>query len=153
MPTQNTADPRPAEKWDVEYKDGDKAIRANAKRYSVRDGLAKTSLELQLAKRYPAESTTDEQGVEMLYLINHYPLLKFGIGKSEGLELPLTEDAFWDLPESFVFDTCEAIREANPQYAVPFFELLRTLRNISPTSETAQPPSPTSASEPSAKPG
>jgi hypothetical protein len=139
--------------WDAEYEDGDKSYKMRVKRYRVKDGLAKTSLELQLAKRYPNEDISEEQGIEMLYLINSFPLLKFGIEACDGFALPLTEEMFWDMPEQFVAEACEAIREVNQQYQLPFSELQRALRRLSKTNSNEVSPENTSGSEQSDKPG
>ncbi len=137
--------------WDVELEVDGVWYRMDAKRYNVRDGLSKTSLELQLTKRYP-DNDELEQGTEMLTLVNNFPLLKFGIAAHEGFDTPLTEKTFWNLPEEFVMQATETIRERNPQYSLPFLTLQQTLKNISQTRMSAPAPENTSPSDPSDSP-
>ena len=111
----------PAKQWAVEVTSGDTVYRANPKVYTKRDGLKKAQLEADILMRYNPDNVSSS--LEMVHLNNFYPLLCYGISEAEGIELPLSEATFWDLPEQFVFDISEAIQEENPQYAVPFSAL------------------------------
>lgn len=95
--------------------------KANPKVFNKRDGLKKAQLEAEILMRFDPKDTNSS--LEMIHLNNFYPLIRFGVAEAEGFAVPLTEEAFWELPEQFVFDLSEAIQEANPQYAVPFSAL------------------------------
>lgn len=143
-----------APKWDAVY-DNDQAdihIKARVKVFTARDGMGKRSLEIKLAQRFPdepADAEATERDAEDLYLVNNYPLLRFGIKEAVGFDLPLSEEGFWSLPEAFMLTLSEAIRKANPQYTLDFLSLRRLIemasaRNTEQTT-TDTPPSAESA--------
>lgn len=121
-------------RWDVilEGLGDDPTLKARVKRFTMKDGLEKTQLERRLIDASNTKGNTDRE-IALLYLVNNYPLLRGGIVEAEGFKLPLTADAFWKLPETFVMLVGEAIREVNPQYALPFSELLRMTTQPSAT--------------------
>jgi hypothetical protein len=137
--------------WNVEMEgdeeEGSPSLRARVKRFTMSDGLQKTQLERDLT--VSAEKTPDAE-IKMLYLVNNYPLLKFGIREAEGFALPLTEEAFWKLPEQFVILLVEKIREANPQYNIPFLALMQLHKSDFPQ-DTEETPTTTSETEPTDK--
>jgi len=110
-------DKEKTKKWAVEVG----KYKANPSVYSKRDGLSKAQLETEIIMRFDPKDANSS--LEMLHLNNFYPLLKYGIEEAEGFDLPLTEEAFWELPEQFVFELSEAIQGENPQYAIPFSAL------------------------------
>ena len=134
--------------WDVEWGTPTPTHFAKCKVYEMRDGLHKSQMERAIALRMKGEA--DDTDMELMYLLNNYPLMRFGLAAAEGFSLELTEEEFWHLPEGFVMQVCEAIREANPQYNLPFTELLKTvMTSLTPREE--KPPDSTSAPDTSAK--
>jgi hypothetical protein len=120
-------------KWAVDI-DG---YKANPKRYKQRDGLAKAQLENKIITE--GDTKDAEKSMSVMYLVNLYPLLRYGIAEAEGFNLPLTEEDFWELPEQFSLELAESIREVNPQYAVPFVELQKQMWKASMKAQESQP--------------
>jgi len=118
--------------WHIE--DEETGIKFRVKRYEMRDGLDKAKLEVALSERIPENPTADDD-LEALYSVNYYPLLRFGIAEAEGVELPLSEESFWKLPEDLVLELSEHIREVNKQYALPFSDLQKMIATLSSPKE------------------
>lgn len=139
--------------WDVVFttRDGED-FKARVKNYTFRDGLNKTQLEGKLIKTVTGAPDNADRDIALLYLVNNYPLLRFGLEAAEGFALPLRQDVFWKLPEMFVLEVAEAIREVNPQYGIPFLELRKAMEKAS-TTPSAPPSEPTATSDGSVKTG
>jgi hypothetical protein len=118
--------------WDIEQtrRDGTE-IKIRVKELTTRDGLKQEQLRMNLMKRLGVSKKRNlDKDLTTMTLVQHYPLIRFGTEATIGIDIPQTEEAFWNIPEYIMLIWSEAVIEANPQYAVPFVEVRKLLENL-----------------------
>lgn len=140
-PTQSTSEKQTAaDTWHVRYTkfgETEPSIFIRVKRLTIGDSMAKTRLEqeiylelgVQRAEDSPADD--DARGIEFMFAVANFPLLRFGTEAVEGISFPDSLETFWSYDEELVIQWAAAIREANPVYNVPFSDLITAIQSVS----------------------